>query len=325
MKRRFLVVGTGLLAGIASLFIPLGGGIAVSAPSSFAKAPDFADVPAEKPGKPLNLLFIHHSCGGQLLAGEGGEKGKSCIYDTHPSGGGLRAMLVEQGYAVHEASYDSEIGADTDMFDWVPKFSQKMDKILRVKKQDELLPDGVKNQVVVFKSCFPNNEFQGEGEPPGNAAGPALTVANAKATLRTLLPIFEKHPDTLFVYVTAPPIAPKPEKLPLYRVLARALKGRTEPAWTAQQATWARSFNDWVVGQDGWLKDYKLKNVVVFDYYGVLTGNGKSNLSIYASDDGTDSHPTAEGNREAAKAFLPLLNRAVRRAGLTADAKSASN
>src|SRR5262249_25423870 len=142
------------------------------------------------------------------------------------------------------------------------------------------------------------------------------TVANAKATLRELLPIFEKHPETLFVYVTAPPIAPKPERMPLYRVLARAIKGRAEPGWTAQQATWARSFNDWVVGQDGWLKDYKLSNVVVFDYYGELTGNGKSNLLVYPSGDGSDSHPTAEGNRAAARSFVPLLNRAVRRAGL---------
>jgi hypothetical protein len=143
-------------------------------------------------------------------------------------------------------------------------------------------------------------------------------VENAKATLRALLPIFEKHPDTLFVYLTAPAIAPKPEKLPLYRVLVRALKGRTEPAWTSQQATWARSFNDWVVSEGGWLKDYKHKNVVVFDYYGVLTGDGKSNLSIYPSGDGSDSHPTAEGNQAAAKAFVPFLNRAVRRAGLAA-------
>jgi len=325
MKRKLFVAGAGLVAGAASLFIPIGGGIAVSTPSSVNKAPEFADVSADKPGKPLNMLFIHHSCGGQLLAGEGAEKGTSCIYETHPSGGGLRAMLEEQGYAVHEASYDSEIGHDTDTFDWLPKFSTKMDRLLRVKKQDELLPEGETNQIVVFKSCFPNNQFQGEGEEPGNPAGPKLTVANAKASLRALLPLFAKRPETLFVYVTAPPNAPKPEKLPLYRVLSRALKGRTEPEWTAQQATWARSFNDWVVAPDGWLAEYKLKNVVVFDYYGVLTGEGKSNLLVYPSGDGSDSHPTAEGNRAAAKAFVPLLNRAVRRAGLAADTKAAMN
>jgi hypothetical protein len=325
MKRKYLIAGTGLVAAVASLFLPFGGGIAESTPGPVAKAPDFADLSADKPEKPLNLLFVHHSCGGQLLAAEGGEKGASCIYDSHPSGGGLRATLQGQGYAVHEASYDSEIGGDTDLFDWLPKFSTKMDRLLRVKRQNELLPEGTTNQVVVFKSCFPNNQFAGEGEGPGSTTGPQLTVANAKATLKALLPLFEKHPETLFVYVTAPPIAPKPEKLPLHRVLARALKGRTEPAWTAQQARWARSFNDWVVGSDGWLKDYKPKNVVVFDYYGVLTGEGKSNLLVYPSGDGSDSHPTADGNRAAAKAFVPLLNRAVRRAGLTGQAKSALN
>jgi hypothetical protein len=324
MKRRVFVAATGLLAGMGSLFIPIGTGVAVSAPSSVAKAPDFADLSADHPGKPLNLLFIHHSCGGQLLAAEGTEKGASCIYDTHPSGGGLRAVLQTQGYAVHEASYDSAIGGDTNLFDWLPKFSTKMDRLLRIKKQDELLPDGVKNQIVVFKSCFPNNQFTGAGAAPGNAGGPALTVANAKATLLALLPLFEAHPETLFMYVTAPPNAPKPEKMPIHSVLTRALRGRSEPAWTAQQATWARSFNDWVVGKEGWLKDYRLSNVVVFDYYGELTGNGKSNLLVYPTGDGSDSHPTAEGNRAAAKAFVPLLNRAVRRAGLI-EARSAMN
>lgn len=325
MKRKLLVAATGLTAAVGSLFIPMGGGVAVSTPGSVKKAPSFADVSADKPGKPLNMLFIHHSCGGQLLAGEGTEKGTSCIYETHPSGGGLRAMLQEQGYNVHEASYDSDIGHDTNMFHWLPKFSTKMEKLLRVKRQDELLPEGEKNQIVVFKSCFPNNQFQGEGEEPGNSAGPQLTVANAKATLRELLPLFEKHPETLFVYVTAPPIAPKPEKMPAHRVVVRALKGKSEPAWTAQQATWARAFNDWVVGDDGWLASYKLKNVVVFDYYGVLTGEGKSNLLVYPSGDGSDSHPTAEGNRASAAAFVPFLNRVVRRAGLADDAKSAMN
>ena len=162
---------------------------------------------------------------------------------------------------------------------------------------------------------LPEQRIAGEGIPPGNPAGPELTVANAKATLRALLPLFEQRPETLFVYVTAPPIAPKTEKLPLHRALVRAVRGRSEPGWTAQQATWARSFNDWVVGPGGWLKDYKLKNVAVFDYYGELTG-GTSNLLAYPSGDGSDSHPTAEGNRAAAKAFLPLLNRVVRRAGL---------
>jgi hypothetical protein len=67
---------------------------------------------------------------------------------------------------------------------------------------------------------------------------------------------------------------------------------------------------------EGWLKGYPEKNVVVFDYYDVLTEGGASNLSRFASGDGRDSHPSAEGNQKAAAAFAPFINRAVRRAGL---------
>lgn len=258
------------------------------------------------------------------MAPKGPEKGDSCIYEAHPSGGNLRPDLEREGYAVHEASYGSKVGDRTDLFDWLPKFSHDLATILRTKYQDELLPADEKNRVVIFKSCFPNNQFVGQGAAPGDLASSQLTVWNARATLSALLPVFEKHPETLFVYVTAPPMAQRTERMPLYRWLVRALKGRSEPAWTAQQARWARELNDWVVSEDGWLDGYTKKNVVVFDYYGVLTGEGKSNLLAFPPDDTLDSHPSSDGNRAAAALFVPFLNRAVRRAGIASPASDAN-
>ena len=55
-------------------------------------------------GRPLDLVFIHHSCGGHLLASAGPDDGTNCIYTTHPNGGGLRARLEGGSYRVHEAS-----------------------------------------------------------------------------------------------------------------------------------------------------------------------------------------------------------------------------
>jgi hypothetical protein len=71
------------------------------------------------------------------------------------------------------------------------------------------------------------------------------------------------------------------------------------------------------MGQDGWLKDSGLTNVVVFDYYDLLTDHGTSDLSRYPTDNGNDSHPSHEGNVKATEAFVSFLNRAVRRAGLS--------
>jgi hypothetical protein len=80
-----------------------------------------------------------------------------------------------------------------------------------------------------------------------------------------------------------------------------------------QQAKWAREFAAWAASPDGWLKDYPLKNVIVFDLYDVLTDEGASNVSRYPGEDGTDSHPNRAGNEKVAAAFVPFLNRALHR------------
>ena len=73
------------------------------------------DYPDDKPDKPLHLLFIHHSCGGQLLADIGEPDGVNNIFSYHPNGGGLRKLLQQNNYIVHEASHNSSIGDKTDI------------------------------------------------------------------------------------------------------------------------------------------------------------------------------------------------------------------
>jgi hypothetical protein len=94
------------------------------------------------------------------------------------------------------------------------------------------------------------------------------------------------------------------------------------PNWSeefAERAALAREFNNWVVDPNGWLRDYHVNNVVAFDLFDVLTEGGASNLLRYPTvfEGAIDSHPSAEGNARAAAAFVPFMNRAVRRAGLS--------
>jgi hypothetical protein len=282
--------------------------------TNVVQRPDLSGFAATPPSKPLDLLFIHHSCGGQLLAAPGTEEGTNCILRTHPNGGSLRSLLEQNSYRVHEASYGSRLGQQTDVFDWLPKFRSQMDQILSCDLQDNSYTNGCRNQIVVFKSCFPNNLFQSEGVAPGNPTCPELTVWNAKAVYTALLDEFRKSPSVLFVCLTAPPLAPKAQPQPLWKQLAKKLLRR--PNTLALSARLARQFNSWLSSTDGWLKNYTLNNVVVFDYYDTLTGHGRSNFSVYATGNGFDSHPSSAGNSEAANALVPLLNRAVRRAGL---------
>jgi len=274
---------------------------------------DLSGLNQEAPARPVDLLFIHHSCGGQLLAPFGPEAGTNCIFKSDPRGGNLRPLLEQNHYRVHEASYGSVIGQKTDVFDWGPKFRTQMESILRCEHQDTMLPEGRTNRVVVFKSCFPNNAFRGEGTAPGNSAGPELTVWNAKAAYTALREEFRQQPGVLFVCVTAPPQAPQ-RRQRVWRLVVQRLKGTHFDLATS--GSLAREFNNWLSDVNGWLKDYPLRNVVVFDYYDVLTGHGTANFSRYPTGHGYDSHPSREGNEKAAEAFVPFLNRAVRRAGI---------
>jgi len=292
----------------------------VSVPPPRPSAPIMQTEPTERnqlsdenPPESLRLLFIHHSCGGQWLAPVGPDRGEACIYETAANGGGLRERLASAGYEVHEASYGSLVGDKTDVFDWPHKFRDRMEEVLGCDHQDTFYDDGRRNHVVAFKPCFPNNLFVGSGQAPGNPEGPELTVENAKAAYRALLAEFEKHPDTLFVAVTAPPMALG--RAPLYKVVARRLLGRPN---VRASGPYARRFNHWLQDpENGWLSVYQGTNVAVFDLYDVLTDHGASDFSRYPTGSaGDDSHPSSEGNQKATEAFVPFLNRAVRRAGL---------
>jgi hypothetical protein len=271
------------------------------------------------PSAPLNLLFIHHSVGGQLLADLGTQEdtpdARRSLHRTHPNGGGLRALLMAQGYRVHEASYGSEIGHKTDIFDWLPKFRDSMPRVLTTRWQDETLAAG-QNQIVAFKSCYPNNAFRA-GNAPGNARGPELTLANARATFDALRTEFAPHPQVLFVYVTAPPLRDDSGSEPAWKSLAKRLLSRPTLAEERREAAAiAREFNSWVTATDGWLAGYLQRNIAVFDYFDLLT-DGRSNFLQFASEGGTDNHPNADAQRRAAPRFTSLLNRAVRHAGLS--------
>lgn len=166
------------------------------------KEVDLSGYSNAKPGKNLRILFIHHSCGGQWLSDLEPQKeasSRSRIYMTHPNGGGLRNLLEKNNYEVHEASYGSRIGDKTDICHWNAKFRDHMDDILKCDMQDDSYDGLSKNHIVMFKSCYPINWIESDGEEPGNPDSPSKTLANYKSAYNNLLKYFRKYPDTLFV------------------------------------------------------------------------------------------------------------------------------
>ncbi len=276
------------------------------------QADGFAGYSSAPVDRKLGLVFLHHSVGEHWLADPEGVAG-----NAHGNGGGLRRALESNGYRVRDATYGSRLGEKTDLFDWQPKFADHLEEVLHIAHQDNVLPEGERSQIVLFKSCYPNSYFKAQGSEPGNPNGPELTVANAKASFRALLQVFARAPETLFVFVTTPPVAGGTPRERLGKVLVKRLLGRPLAAERLiQQTRLAREFRDWIIAPDGWLASYALKNVVVFDYYDVLTKHSTSLFLEYPSGDGRDSHPNTLGNQAATAEFVPFLNRAVRRMGL---------
>lgn len=271
---------------------------------------DLSGYSAAGPGSPVHLLFIRQAAGGQLMAARGPDKGESGIFKTHPNGGGLRALLMQSGYVVHEAGEGSGIGTGTDVCHWNRKFREDMEKVLMTKRQDLLHSDGTRNRVVLFQSGPGSNWIDGEGIEPGSPDAKEKTLANYKAAYRDLLKWFRREPDTLFIAMTPAPLTkPEPARGIVLRLLGKADRNPGDEVGKR-----ARFFNNWLRNvHTGWLQGYPLENVAVFDLYDILTGCGSSNWLFYPAGRDGDSLPSAEGNLAVVREFLPFLNRARNR------------
>jgi hypothetical protein len=287
------------------------------------------DPPAETP----RLVFIHHSCG---------------AYWLRDSNGGLRQALNANNYFVLDVDRgwgppdedlgEGVIGDHTSIGHWYNWFAgPHRDTYLaalyiadrHAGYNSGVTDPGGENEIIMFKSCYPNSNLRGNPEDPPTVGDNPLrglsssshhhTVGNAKGIYNDILEYFAIRQDKLFVVITAPPLI------------------------ADTYADNARAFNNWLVHD--WLDDYPYCNVAVFDFYNVLTTNGgdadtndfgwstgnhhrlvtnttpiviehitdgddddSPNVAEYPTQDGTDNHPSAAGNQKASGEYVPLLN-----------------
>jgi hypothetical protein len=285
MKTRAFVHFASMTAVVAAL-------LSSAAPAEAAPSAQTDD--ASPPAETVKLIFIHHSTGENWLRDDNG---------------GLGLALAENNYFVSDTNYGwgpDSIGDRTDILNWLEWFNSSasgryLDALYAENGQNsdytrDLRDPGGENQIVMFKSCFPNSNLEGDpADPP--APGEALTVSNAKYVYNNLLDYFVTRPDKMFVVITAPPVS--------------------DSTFAAN----ARAFNTWLVRD--WLResDYPYANVAVFDFYNVLTGPDNHHRFVdgvveFVNDQGGDTtyypseddHPSQEGNHKATAEFLPLLN-----------------
>lgn len=253
---------------------------------------------ANPPDSVVKLIFIHHSTGENWLTDDYGNLGKK---------------LGQNNYFVSDTNYGwgpNAIGDRTDIPNWTEWFasadtSTYMNALYTESGQHSnytrtLADPGGQNEIVMFKSCFPNSALEGSpNDPPDPTAG--LTVGHAKYVYNTILQYFAAHQDKLFIVITAPPLS------------------------DGTYAANARAFNNWLVYHWLYENNYAYSNVAVFDFYNVLThaqyhhdfysGNvrhkfGAHNTLVYPSG---DDHPSVAGSQKATNEFVPLLNVYYRR------------
>jgi hypothetical protein len=245
------------------------------------------------PETPIKLIFIHHSTGENLLRDDYGALGRN---------------LDANNYFVSDTNYGwgpNAIGDRTDIVNWPEWFGgersdEALDALYNESGQNSaytrtLSDPGGENEIILFKSCFPNSNLEGSPNDPATPGEYAYTVGSAKFIYNSLLDYFSSRPDKMFVVLTAPPV--------------------TDPTYGDN----ARAFNTWLMTE--WLANYSSGNVFVFDFYNVLSGPNNhhryidgaiqyindtgSNTSYYPSE---DDHPSIEGSLKATEEFVPLLN-----------------
>lgn len=245
------------------------------------------------PDHVVKLIFIHHSTGENLLR------------DDY---GGLGLALSQNNYFVSDTNYGwgpDAIGDRTDIPNWIDWFASDatpryMDALFNESEQHSeytrtVSDPGGENEIILFKSCFPNSALEGNPDDRPDPDG-WLSVGHAKYVYNEILPYFAFRPDKLFIVITAPTLS------------------------DGTYADNARAFNNWLVND--WLAEnnYTLNNVAVFDFYNVLTDpdahhrivNGQvehilggRNTLYYPSE---DDHPSVQGSRKATEEFVPMLN-----------------
>jgi hypothetical protein len=247
------------------------------------------------PATTTKFVFIHHSTGS---------------YWIMTGNGNLGQQLNANNYYVSETDYDwgpglstsyNPIGSYTDTVHWPYWFNNNtvMTALYNNTHHEDyptntMADPGGQNEIIMFKSCFPNSEV-------------GSSIDDEKAIYNGLLTYFAAHTDKMFVL-----IVPPPEISINYPAMARAIA-------------------NWLVDtSSGWLASYNTthNNVYVFDYYNVLTDpknhhrvNGTvvehivtDSPTVPAHPDelyyytGSDSHPTSAGHQKATAEFIPLLN-----------------
>lgn len=233
------------------------------------------NVIANSRGEFTNLVFLHHSVGANLIAE-----------------GHLRDEVTKDGYTFYDHGYNSEgltgpdgialgysysvPGDNTDPEGFAEIFTQKVYN-LPINTLSSLL----QHEVIIIKSCFTGSQIPSDEQ-----------LEMDKASYLEIRESMAKHPNTLFIILTSPPLNP----------------AETSP----DEARRAYELAGWLAAP-GFIAGYD--NIYIFDLYGLLaedTPGAKDEYMLTAKyRNGADSHPNQAANDMLGPALSQFINDTV--------------
>ena len=248
----------------------------------------------------LRILFIHHSTGKNLIR-------QGQVRD-------LIAKRNEQDGTRHEFwDHDyNEIGLtgpsgektgisfnipddDTDPVGFDRLFSQPVHD-----PPDNALSNILTFDVVIFKSCFPVSAIRNKAQLEQYRQH-YISIRNA----------LSRHPDTLFIVMTPPPLIPQ-------SLTGLVLSRASRWMWTNDEdAARAREFSRWLTSEDFTMG---LPNVATFDLFDLLAEPATSRThpntlraEYRGGRLGYDAHPNETANKAIAPLFVDAIWRKLKR------------
>ena len=189
---------------------------------------------AVRPGlaQVTRIIFLHHSCGQNLIAQGGVRPGLTALgYEFYDHG------YNEEGLRLADGSYTGTNFAvpddNTDPDGFAAIFAQPLHD-----PPDNTFSHLMQYDVVAFKSCF-----------PASNVGDDAQLAAYQSYYRSIRDRMDQYPDKLFIIVTQPPQVP----------------ANSDP----EEAARARAFANWLQSGE-YLSGHP--NVFVFDFFGLLAG-----------------------------------------------------
>jgi hypothetical protein len=195
--------------------------------------------------QPIRIIFLHHSCGANLINEGGVREGLTALghefYDHGYNGDGLR--LADGS---HSGDNFDVPGDNTDPDGFAEIFTQMLHA-----PPDNTFSHLMQYDVIAFKSCFPVSNI-----------GDDYQLDEYKSHYLTIRDRMDQYPDKIFIIVTQPPQTP----------------AESDPAEAAR----ARAFADWLQS-DEYLTGHS--NVFVFDFFGHLAGDDNFLRAEYRVDE----------------------------------------